>query len=97
MVGETIGAFELATICRVVKLAGEAGNAGYGMYGIVEDPKSAVFSIFGALIKVRGEVIFTRAAETRRSMPENKTSAFAKFVQGRMNDVKVVQQRSCKT
>lgn len=48
----------------------------------------------GALIKVRGDIGFTRAAETRRSISEKKTSVLARFVQGRMDDVKVVQQKS---
>ncbi|KAJ5827672.1 Glycoside hydrolase superfamily [Penicillium robsamsonii] len=95
-VGETIGTLGLATIGRVVMLAGEAGNAAFGVYGIVEDPKSAVFSIFGALIGVRGEMGFARAAEARRSMSEKENSALGKYVQGRMDGVKSVQQRSCK-
>ncbi|KAJ5437022.1 Glycoside hydrolase superfamily [Penicillium cf. griseofulvum] len=95
-VGETIGALGLATIGRVVMLAGEAGNAAFGVYGIVEDPESAIFSIFGALIGVRGEMGFARAAESRRGMSEKETSALGKFVQGRMDSAKSVQARSCK-
>lgn len=37
----------------------------FGIYGIVKDPVVAVFSIFGTLIGVRGEIGFTRAAESR--------------------------------
>lgn len=48
----------------------------------------------GALIEVRGDIGFTSAAEMRRSISEKKTSVLARFVQWRMDDVNVVQQKS---
>ncbi|KAL4793038.1 hypothetical protein BDV19DRAFT_391480 [Aspergillus venezuelensis] len=49
-IGEVIDAAELATLGRAVALAGDAGNVGVGIYGIVEDPKSAVFAVFSLLV-----------------------------------------------
>ncbi|KAJ5577072.1 Glycoside hydrolase superfamily [Penicillium sp. DV-2018c] len=95
-VGETIGVLGMATIGRVVMLAGEVGNAAYGVYGVVEDPASAVFSIFGAIIGIRGELGFQRAAEARRGMSNKENTVLGKFVQDRMDSVKMVQQKSCK-
>jgi hypothetical protein len=62
------------------------------VYGIVDDPQKFYFLVCAALIGVR-EIDFTRAAESRRSMSEKKTSALEKFIQSWVNDVKVVHQR----
>lgn len=37
----------------MVILAGGIGSAAFGVYGVVENPKSAIFSISGAPIRVR--------------------------------------------
>lgn len=68
----------------------------WAVYRIVEDPKSAVFSFFGALIGVRGHFGFTRAANLRPTMSEKLASTLGELVQVCMDDVKVVQQRLCK-
>jgi hypothetical protein len=95
-VGETIWALGLGILGRVVLLAGEVGNAAFGVYGVVEDPTSAIFSIFGAIIGVRGEIGFERAAGSRRSMSEKESTVLGKFVQDRQIQIDAVQKRSCK-
>jgi hypothetical protein len=55
-------------------------DAAFGVYGIVDDPQKFYFLVCAALIGVR-EIDFTRAAESRRSMSEKKTSALEKFIQ----------------
>ncbi|KAJ5256934.1 Glycoside hydrolase superfamily [Penicillium angulare] len=94
-VGESIGALGLATIGRVVTLAGDVGNAAFGVYGVVEDPQSAIFGVFGALIGVRGERGFSDAAESRRGMSEKEKSALGKYFQERTDQVDAVKKRTC--
>ncbi|KAL2812789.1 hypothetical protein BDW59DRAFT_167716 [Aspergillus cavernicola] len=53
--GEAIDAAELATQGRVISLAGDAGNIRASIHGIVEDPKSAVFAVFGLLVAGRSD------------------------------------------
>ncbi|KAL4757708.1 uncharacterized protein BDW70DRAFT_163287 [Aspergillus foveolatus] len=53
--GEAIDAAELATLGRAVSLVGDVGNIRASIYGIVEDPKSAVFAVFGLLVAGRSD------------------------------------------
>jgi uncharacterized membrane protein len=90
-VGETIGTLSLGILGRVVLLAGEVGNAAFSIYGVVEDPTSAIFSIFRAIIGVRGEIGFERATGSRRSMSEKESTVLGKFVQDRQVQIDAVQ------
>jgi len=82
-VGETIGALSLGVLGRVVLLAGEVGNTAFSVYSVVEDPASTIFSIFGAVVGVRGEIGFKRATRSGRSISEKESTALGKFVQDR--------------
>jgi hypothetical protein len=65
-VGESVGSLGFATVGRIILLTGAAGNTAFGVYGLVDDPKSAIMALFAALVSLRGETGFARAAEVRQ-------------------------------
>jgi len=75
-VGAAADAIGLAAIGRILTIAASAGNAAFAIYGIVEDPKSAVFLIFSAL----GVRDFGRAAGIRRSMVSRDITAMGESI-----------------
>ncbi|KAH7333308.1 exo-1,3-beta-D-glucanase [Rhexocercosporidium sp. MPI-PUGE-AT-0058] len=72
------GAGELADLAGVtalktfINLAGDLGNVALGIYGAVEDPKSAIIALFGALLGGGGSSkSFQDAAVARRGLTED--------------------------
>lgn len=49
-VGEAAGALGGATMRSIILMAGELGNVGYTIYGLVENPSDALGTIFGFLL-----------------------------------------------
>jgi chitinase len=45
--GDALAAADVTALGRMLTLADDVGNVGTGVYGMVEDPKSAVFSSLG--------------------------------------------------
>lgn len=54
-IGEAIDSADLAMLGRMVTLTGDVGNVGVAIYGVVEDPKSAIIAIFALLVAGRGD------------------------------------------
>ncbi|KAH8667649.1 exo-1,3-beta-D-glucanase [Tricladium varicosporioides] len=70
-IGEVAGAAEMAGLKVIINLLGDAGNAALAIYSTVEDPKSAVFAMFGLLLGGTGQgsaKAFKDAAAKRRSL-----------------------------
>lgn len=66
--GEALEGVDVAVVAslgRLISLAGDAGNIAFDVYGTVQDPKNAVFAIFGALSVGRS---FGKAAEAVRTL-----------------------------
>ncbi|KAJ0382921.1 hypothetical protein COL922a_011537 [Colletotrichum nupharicola] len=64
-VGEELaGAAGLAALARAIAIAGDAGNAAFDIYSMVDDPSSIGYTIFGTL----------SAGEARRAMGEAKVA-----------------------
>jgi len=76
--GQEVAGVGLVTIGRVITLTGEVGNAAFGVYGVVQDPKSIVFALFGSLI--RGPKSSKEAADVRRRMTDKDVSGLGSFV-----------------
>ncbi|KAF4160411.1 hypothetical protein CNMCM6069_008761 [Aspergillus lentulus] len=74
-VGEAVGSLGFATIGRIILLTGAAGDTAFGVYGLVDDPKSAIMALFAALVGFRGEMGFAKAAEVRRGMTSKEIAA----------------------
>ncbi|PLB51186.1 glycoside hydrolase [Aspergillus steynii IBT 23096] len=91
--GEAAGSFGLTTVGRVLVMTGAAGDAALGMYGVVEDPKSAVISLFIALLGVKGEAGFEKAAGIRREMSSKESAALGSFFQEKSKTLQSVQRR----
>ena len=68
-VGQIADAAGMAALRSFINLIGDIGNAALTIHGIVEDPSSAIFNLFGALIGGRGSgKSLTDAAGARRGM-----------------------------
>lgn len=95
-VGEAAGSIGLTTIGRIITLTGVTGNAAFGVYGVVEDPKSAIVSLFIALVGLRGELGFSKAAEVRRGMSSKEIAVLGKAFKQK-SDLLHSIQKTCKT
>ncbi|KAI9778945.1 MAG: hypothetical protein M1816_003793 [Peltula sp. TS41687] len=93
-VGSAADAVGLAAIGRIIALTGDLGNVALGVYGVVEDPKSAAIALFGALLSIRGEPGFAKAAEIRRGMSAQENAALGSFFQDKSRLLDSIQ-RSC--
>ncbi|KAL2862689.1 uncharacterized protein BJX67DRAFT_292234 [Aspergillus lucknowensis] len=69
-VGEVVGAVaSMATIGRIIALAGAAGNAAMDIYTIVDDPENAPLAIFSLVLGGIGDLAsIAQAAKIRRGM-----------------------------
>ncbi|KAH8429504.1 uncharacterized protein LDX57_007166 [Aspergillus melleus] len=92
--GEAAGSFGLTTVGRILMMTGAAGDAALGVYGVVEDPKSAVISLFTALIDLKGEAGFEKAAGIRRGMSSKESAALGSLFQEKSKSLQAVQ-RDC--
>lgn len=95
-VGEAAGSIGLTTIGRIITLTGVTGNAAFGVYGVVEDPKSAIVSLFIALVGLRGELGFSKAAEVRRGMSSKEIAVLGNAFKQK-SDLLHSIQKTCKT
>jgi chitinase len=75
-VGEIADAAGLAALRTMITLVGDTENIALGIYGIVEDPQSAVFAMFGLLLGGggSGKSFIDAAATRRRFSDEDKTT-----------------------
>lgn len=72
-IGQTAGELGFATLARLVFLVADVGDAATLLYGAVDDPKSLIFSLFGALFG--GNKSFKDAAVVKRSLKDDDISA----------------------
>ncbi|KAF2223461.1 hypothetical protein BDZ85DRAFT_109795 [Elsinoe ampelina] len=71
--GAAASAAGLTALRSALRLIGTAGEAGLAVYGIVQDPKSAVIAILGFLLNAGGgRGSFKSAAGSRRGMSQNE-------------------------
>ncbi|KAL4896950.1 glycoside hydrolase [Aspergillus ambiguus] len=94
-VGEAVGSLGLATIGRVIILTGALGDAAFTVYGIVEDPKSAILALFTSLVGFRGASGFTKGAQARRRMSTKEASAI-KAAFSAKSDLLASVRKTCK-
>jgi hypothetical protein len=70
-VGQLADAAGLVALRTIIGLVGDAANIALGIFGIVEDPKSAVVALFGFLLAGGGSgKSFIDAAGTRRGLSD---------------------------
>ncbi|KAF5501368.1 Mutanase [Colletotrichum siamense] len=89
-VGEELaGAAGLAALARAIAIAGEAGNAAFDIYSMVDDPSSIGYTIFGTLFGAAGIASsfrnadhFSSAGEARRAMGEAKVAQMGDTFKG---------------
>lgn len=93
--GELAGSLGLTTIGRIITMTGAAGDAAFGVYGVVEDPKSAIIALFVALVGFRGERGFSKAAEVRRGMSSKELAVLGKSFKDK-SDLLHSIQKTCK-
>ncbi|KAF1935318.1 hypothetical protein EJ02DRAFT_471286 [Clathrospora elynae] len=63
--GEGLASLGLATLGRIIRIVGGVGDAAFDLYGVVEDPSSAIFAVFGAFANVKD---FGQASGPARTM-----------------------------
>jgi chitinase len=77
-VGEIADAAGLVALKTMIILIGDTANIFLGIYGVVDDPKSVVFAIFGLLLGGGGNSkSFIDAAATRRRFSDNDKTTLA--------------------
>jgi hypothetical protein len=74
-VGEAVSSLGFATIRHIILLTGAAGDTVFGVYGLVDDPKSAIMALFAALVGFYGKMGFAKAAEVRRGITSKEIAA----------------------
>jgi hypothetical protein len=94
-VGEAVGSLGFATIGRIILLTGAAGDTAFGVYSLVDDPKSAIMALFAALVGFRGEMGFAKAAEVRRGMTSKEIAALGSSLKEK-SDLLHSIQKVCK-
>jgi chitinase len=71
-VGEELAGVDLSMMGSLAKWGGNLGNGGLTIYGIVQDPKSAVFALFGMLYGLgKDEAALEEAGRWRRKMGDD--------------------------
>lgn len=77
-VGEIADAAGMVTLRTIISLAGDTGNIALGIFGMVEDPKSAIFALFGFLSGGGGSgKSFIDAAGSRRGFSDKDKATLA--------------------
>jgi hypothetical protein len=77
-VGEIADEAGMVALRTIISLAGDAGNIALGIFGIVEDPKSAIFALFGFLLGGAGNgKSFIDAAGARRGFSDKDKTTLA--------------------
>jgi hypothetical protein len=75
-VGSAIGSVGVSSLRSILSLIGAAGETGLLVYGIVEDPESALMAVFGLLAGAGvGRGGFRDAVETRRGMSSKEMNS----------------------
>jgi len=83
VLGEAAGALGLASLARIIVMVDAVSETAFTIYGIVDDPSSAVFLIFGALAARD----FVKAAGARRAMSSSIVSKFPDGITNTLNKV----------
>lgn len=88
--GELVDAVDMATLSRIISVLGDVGNGALAVYGIVENPKTVIGDIFGALMgrAVSDEDNFEGAAIARRAVSDEDLSSLG--LAGEVTDVDLV-------
>ena len=68
IVGSTVGAAGGTVLRTLINVAGELGNVALGIYEVVDDPKNALFNIFGLLLGGVNLRPFKEIADLKRGM-----------------------------
>jgi chitinase len=63
--GGGLASLGLTTLGRIIRIVGGVGDAAFDLYGVVEDPSSAIFAVFGAFANVKD---FGQASGPARTM-----------------------------
>lgn len=85
LVGPSVAAAGLATLGRMIALVGELGDAALAIYGLVEDPNSAIYALFGALLQ--GSKSFHLGAVKKRGMMSSQIAALGSGVSAKVGKV----------
>jgi hypothetical protein len=93
-VGGAIGGAGMGALRGVLSLIGSAGEAGLLVYGIVEDPDSALMAVFGYLAGAGvGRGGFRNAAEARRGMSSKEMDSLGP-IKDMLNMVNDLQRKT---
>lgn len=97
--GEIADEAELAAVAITLRALGTAGDAGFGIYGIVSAKDGGPAEIFlailgglGILDMLRAPALFTKAAKARRAMSAEDIAALGNEVKGGMAQIDKLKQ-----
>lgn len=77
-VGEVADGAGLVALRGIINLLGDVGNIALGIFDLVQDPKNAVFALFGLLLGAPGTAkTFIDAANTRRGFTGTELDTLA--------------------
>ncbi|KAH7317094.1 putative glycosyl hydrolase, family 18 [Stachybotrys elegans] len=94
-VGGAVGGAGMGTLRSMLSLIGTVGEAGLLVYGIVEDPDSALMAVFGFLAGAGvGRGGYRNAAEARRSMTSKEISSLGP-IKGKLEMISSLQGQRC--
>ncbi|KAI0181182.1 putative glycosyl hydrolase, family 18 [Hypoxylon sp. FL1284] len=93
-VGEALGP-EFAAMRSILRLIGEAGEAGTAVYDVVTDPQNAFMSVFSYLLGAGvGRSGFKKAADSRRSLTNTEYNSLGK-VTDKLDTVESIRYGIC--
>jgi chitinase len=85
--GTLAGDVGLASLSRIISLIGDTGNGALGIYGVVEDPQSALFLAFGAAMAARYGDGFEESATALREMSGKEFDSLGDDIKGPLRNV----------
>jgi chitinase len=87
-IGESVDGLGFAVLARIISIGGDLADEVFNLYGIVDDPASGLFALFGTVAKVRS---WEKAAAIRRGLKDLEVKALGKDVNdglGKIDDMK---------
>jgi hypothetical protein len=94
-VGSAVGSVGLSSLRSILSLIGAAGETGLLVYGIVEDPDSALMAVLGLLAGAGvGRGGFRDAADARRSMSSTEMNSLGP-IKSKLDMVSNLQGSRC--
>ena len=96
---EAATAAGLASVARVIAIAGEVGNGALGIYDSVTNPSSAIINILGMLLGVGGIAKVTRdapglakVAKVQKTMEASSAAKFGKVFKSNFDELQPVMK-----